>query len=102
MKTSTSARSSKRDNLAIWLFAGTGFRLRSRLLEGDALLQAEAVFSPKGKLEHLADPTTTKPATPLNAVARRLLGRRIRMEGPERALELWRALVSGRWSSWTT
>jgi DNA-binding CsgD family transcriptional regulator len=56
------------------------------------------VFSARGKLEHIDDEATTDPSTLLKAVEKRLLSRRIRREQPERALELWHALISGRWS----
>jgi DNA-binding CsgD family transcriptional regulator len=59
---------------------------------------AEAVFSPKGRLQHLASDLGTHAARILpEAVAGRLAANTTR-EDPRRALELWRALIAGKWS----
>jgi DNA-binding CsgD family transcriptional regulator len=72
-----------------------------RVTEGPAVdAGADAVFSQRGKLEHLATPDVSSGHRKAlgSAVEHRLLGQRIRRTEPERALELWRALVAGRWS----
>ncbi|MBE7484974.1 MAG: helix-turn-helix transcriptional regulator [Polyangiaceae bacterium] len=74
----------------------TGYRLRSQRGQ-----QPEAVLSPTGRVEH-AEPCARDrrslrelvEATNRIGVARG----RLRRESPDRAVELWRALVSGRWS----
>jgi DNA-binding CsgD family transcriptional regulator len=69
-------------------------RLRRRQASLEPLARAEAIFSAKGRLEHVAD--AASPSAVLQAaVEKRLLGQRVRAEEPERALELWRALVAG-------
>ncbi|MBE7484972.1 MAG: helix-turn-helix transcriptional regulator [Polyangiaceae bacterium] len=74
----------------------TGYRLRSQRSQ-----QPEAILSPTGRIDH-AEPCAQDrrslhelvEATNRISVARG----RLRRESPERAVELWRALVSGRWS----
>jgi hypothetical protein len=74
------------------------FRPRRRLREHSA--PAEAVLLPNGKLEHVEDSGDGLACKALpNAV--RAMGRargRMRRAEPERATELWTALVRGRWS----
>lgn len=74
----------------------TGYRLRSQGSE-----QPEAVLTPNGRIEHAEpcarDRRSLRELT--EAVDRIGVARgRLRREAPERAVELWRALVSGRWS----
>jgi DNA-binding CsgD family transcriptional regulator len=60
---------------------------------------AEAIFSAKGRLEHTgaqAEGGDLPPALP-EAVEKRVAANAVRTE-PAKALELWRALVDGRWS----
>jgi DNA-binding CsgD family transcriptional regulator len=74
-------------------------RLRKRLAECRSL--PDAVLSPSGKVEHL-EPGVAGPAErqalPRAARAMDLARGRLRRTDPERATELWRALVEGKWS----
>jgi DNA-binding CsgD family transcriptional regulator len=73
----------------------TGYRL-ARASEGEA----EAVLDPGGKLLHRESEVTRDDARTLSEAAKgidRARGR-LRRVDPERALSLWRGLVSGRWS----
>jgi DNA-binding CsgD family transcriptional regulator len=83
------------DRVALHLAAA--HRLRRRQGSLDPLSWAEAIFSTKGKLEHSAV-AGSPPAALQGAVEKRLIGQRVRAEEPERALELWRALVAGQWT----
>jgi DNA-binding CsgD family transcriptional regulator len=62
--------------------------------------RADAVFGGQGGIEHIAPEVRDDHRIPsLRAgVARLVLGNKIRRESPEAAVELWRALVAGRWS----
>jgi DNA-binding CsgD family transcriptional regulator len=62
--------------------------------------RADAVFGGQGTLEHVAPEVRDDRRIPsLRAgVANLLLGNKIRHESPEAAVDLWRALVAGRWS----
>jgi DNA-binding NarL/FixJ family response regulator len=62
---------------------------------------ADAIFSPRGRVEHLREPVreAKRGASDLQrAVAEKIEAGKLRREEPEKALELWRALVAGRWS----
>ncbi len=72
---------------------GTGFRLRQR---GGSPEQADGGFDRKGKLAHLNVQSARHVLE--SATETRMHGIAVRKESPEQALELWRALVSGRWS----
>lgn len=74
-----------------------GSRLRQRL-EGQPLEQlAEVILRPDGKIEHssLGDLAATEP---LREAARRIERARHPKTSVSEALNLWRALVDGRWS----
>jgi len=83
------------DRVALHLAAA--HRLRQKHVSLDPLAGAEAIFSTQGKLEHSAS-AGGPPAVLQGAVEKRLMGQRVRAEEPERALELWRALVAGYWT----
>jgi DNA-binding CsgD family transcriptional regulator len=83
------------DRLALHMAAA--FRLRERCLRV-GLADAEAVFSAKGRIDHLEGPAAHHRASLLDAVGKRLQGHQLRRERPEQALDLWRALFEGRWS----
>ena len=81
----------------------TAYRLRSELLHspGTPLDEAEAVLSPDGSLEHAT--SAAKPASAREALRRaaRSMDRargKLRSDDTDAALELWRALVDGRWT----
>jgi DNA-binding CsgD family transcriptional regulator len=86
--------------------AHLGLALRARLrLErpgaSDPVASADAVVSPGGKIEH-AERDAREPASlaALRAAARavdRARGR-LRRSDPDEAVEIWKGLVSGRWS----
>jgi len=83
--------------VAVHLAAAARLRLHSPV--SSRLDDADAIFSPRGKLQHLADSTSgtaAERALP-DAVESRLAANGAR-EDPKRALELWRALFAGRWS----
>lgn len=73
----------------------TGYRLVRHRSE-----TADAVLSPSGKLLHLEPEVSRKDAEPLSEAARAIDRARgkLRRTDPDRALELWRGLVGGRWS----
>jgi len=83
------------DRVALHIAAA--HRLRQRQVSLDPLAGAEAIFSTQGKLEHFAS-AGSPPAALQGAVEKRLMGQRVRAEEPERALELWRALIAGYWT----
>ena len=65
----------------------------------DPTTTAEAVLTPAGRVEHALDPA--KPRAARTALCDALVGihrARARNADPARAIDLWRALVSGRWS----
>jgi DNA-binding CsgD family transcriptional regulator len=57
---------------------------------------ADAIFSAKGRLEHVGCDAEGAKALP-GAVKKRLAANAIRSD-PAKALELWRALIAGQWS----
>jgi DNA-binding CsgD family transcriptional regulator len=61
---------------------------------------AEGVLSPTGKLQHAggAGEVVSARAVLEAAVQSRSLARKLRLQDGNRALDLWRALVAGRWS----
>jgi DNA-binding CsgD family transcriptional regulator len=66
-----------------------------------AVQAAEAIFDTRGALLHAEGDATSSGARQalVTAVARVMSSRgALRNESSERALEIWRALVSGRWS----
>jgi DNA-binding CsgD family transcriptional regulator len=73
----------------------TGYRL-ARERDG----KAEAVLDPGGKVLHRASEVTRDDASTLSDAAREIdrARGRLRRVDPERALALWKGLVSGRWS----
>ena len=81
-----------------------GYRLRRALdalaaSGADAVAGAEAVLTPQGKLEHAVGPAEArKGREALQSALVRIERARSRREGVERSVELWRGLVSGRWS----
>lgn len=82
-----------------------GFRIRRGLdtarAEGSALDErlTEAVLSPRGRLESAGPPAQRAAATLTRAaVAMQLARGKLRNESPDKAVEAWRGLVSGRWS----
>ncbi|MHB8417535.1 MAG: helix-turn-helix transcriptional regulator [Myxococcales bacterium] len=63
--------------------------------------EGEAVLSPGGEVEHALGPARSRSARALlraAAVDRERARGRLRRQDPEEAVELWRALVAGRWS----
>ena len=79
----------------------TGHRLRVGLSQQPVERGPEAVLRPDGTLEHATD--TTKPARAQEALRRLALGidrarSDLRRDDPDRALEIWTAMVSGRWT----
>ena len=83
----------------IALHLASAARLRFHSPVASRLEDADAIFTPKGRLEHVATREAGADATRVlpNAVERRLAANGVRAD-PKRALELWRALVGGRWS----
>ena len=82
------------DRIAAHIAAGHRLR-RSRFEEG------EAVLTPTGRVEHAEGPATTRAARAALREAAVAVDRargRMRRDDPDRSLDLWRGLVSGRWS----
>jgi hypothetical protein len=81
-----------------------GFRLRRELAaiaeQGIGVTDhAEAVLSPSGRIEHAAGAAEPRPAREaLQDALVRIEAARSRGTDPQDSVELWRALVSGRWS----
>ncbi len=78
-------------------------RLRQALAPAPARSRSEgeAVLSPRGAVEHAEGPARLGSArTQLReaALARERARGRLRRQDPEEAVDLWRALVAGRWS----
>lgn len=73
-------------------------RLRSSL--GDTLESADAILDERGELVHAAKEVSgrTERGSFVRAARRVLDSKRVRRSRPEEAVELWRALVLGRWS----
>lgn len=88
------------DRLAAHLAAG--LRLRAELRGAAGPLEgAEAILTPGGRVEHAADAAKSRDARERLREAVRRVDRargRLRRSDPGEALELWRGLVSGRWS----
>jgi DNA-binding CsgD family transcriptional regulator len=84
----------------IALHLAAAARLRQRAKVASWLDAADAVFTARGRLEHVGapcgDPELASSALP-SAVEKRLAAGAERAD-PVRALDLWRALVAGRWS----
>ncbi len=75
---------------------GSGHRLRTH--EGhDPLARAEAILSPSGKLLH-AEASAKDHRLELDEGRKRRQEARSTRHDAERALEIWRGLVAGRWS----
>lgn len=82
------------DRIAAHIAAG--FRLRRTRFE-----EAEAVLTPSGRVEHAEGPALAPAARAALREAAVSVDRargRMRREDPDRSLDLWRGLVSGRWS----
>jgi hypothetical protein len=81
-----------------------GFRLRRELAaiaeQGIGVTDhAEAVLSPSGRIEHAVGAAEPRPAREaLRDALARIEAARSRRTDPQDLVELWRALVSGRWS----
>lgn len=81
-----------------------GFRLRRELAAiveqgADVTSRAEAVLSPNGHVEHAVGAAEPRPARDaLQDALVRIEAARSRRSDPQDSVELWRALVSGRWS----
>ena len=74
-----------------------GARLRRKLDGGAPEDTAEAILRADGKLEHLSGPALDERERLSDAV-KRVERARIRTRDPDEALQLWQALVNGRWS----
>jgi DNA-binding CsgD family transcriptional regulator len=79
----------------------TGHRLRSGLANQNVSRSPEAILRPDGTVEHATD--NAKPARAQEALRRLALGidrarTDLRRDDPDRALEIWTAMVSGRWT----
>lgn len=73
--------------------------LRLRTLGVRPLEQSEAIFSAGGKPEHLPGDLAKAPLSALErGVEGFLEARRLRRAEPDQAIELWSALVGGKWS----
>jgi DNA-binding CsgD family transcriptional regulator len=87
------------DRIAAHIAAG--LRLRAALGATDPTHGAEAILSPSGDVEHAEAEARDVPARERLRRAAVLVDRarsKLRREDPGQALELWQALVSGRWS----
>jgi len=74
-------------------------RLRFAASAASPLDEADAIFTPRGRLEHFAASQAEladREALP-NAVEKRIAANTVRTD-PSLALELWQALIAGRWS----
>jgi DNA-binding CsgD family transcriptional regulator len=82
------------ERVAVHLSAGRRLRLheQARLLE-----TAEAVLSPNGKILHARKAAKNKRESLQEGRERRNAAHRLKND-PERALRIWKGLVSGRWS----
>jgi DNA-binding CsgD family transcriptional regulator len=73
--------------------------LRLRMLGVQPIEQSEAIFSSAGKAEHLSSDLTKLPRSALErGVEGFLEARRLQRAEPDQAIELWSALVGGKWS----
>ena len=73
--------------------------LRLRMLGVQPIEQSEAIFSARGRPEHLSSDLEKAPLSALErGVEHFLEARRLQRAEPDQALELWSALVGGRWS----
>ena len=78
-----------------------GARLRRTFQRSSMEAEGEAILRPDGKLEHAEGPAkNARMREALREAARRIEAVRgpMRQDDPDRALELWTGLVSGRWS----
>jgi DNA-binding CsgD family transcriptional regulator len=78
-----------------------GLRLRRKLVPADgAFGGAEAVLDVEGRVQHAEDPAKTRTARDALRAAALAIddARSSRRASPDEALELWRALIAGRWS----
>jgi DNA-binding CsgD family transcriptional regulator len=85
----------------------TSFRIR-RQLEGwspgsrlDEIPRVEAILDSNGRLTHALEPAKARPARTALGRAVKALDRArgpLRRQNPEEAIEIWQAMVSGRWS----
>jgi DNA-binding CsgD family transcriptional regulator len=85
----------------IMCHVGLGFRLRRRLTDATNGAPVDAILSPSGKLEHAEGSARDDgPRELLRESVTRMEKARgsLRRENPLSALELWRGLVTGRWS----
>jgi DNA-binding CsgD family transcriptional regulator len=79
---------------------GAALRLRRTLCE-DPFADAEAVLEPSGAFAHAespAQPSSARAALRDAVIASERARGSMRRAEPDRALELWQALVAGRWS----
>ena len=73
--------------------------LRLRMLGVQPIEQSEAIFSSAGKAEHLSSDLAKVPRSALErGVESFLEARRLQRAEPDQAIELWSALVGGKWS----
>jgi len=73
--------------------------LRLRSLGVQPIEQSDAIFSLRGKPEHLSGDLDKAPRAALARGVEGLLeARRLKRAEPDQALELWAALIGGRWS----
>jgi DNA-binding CsgD family transcriptional regulator len=80
---------------------GAGLRLRYQLGSADPTDGATAILSPSGRVEHAVEDARDSSAQSQLRRAALAVDRarsKLRREDPGQALELWQALVSGRWS----
>lgn len=76
-------------------------RARAAARAKDASPSAEAILSPSGRIEHAEDAAKSREARDALSAAARDIDRargRLRKTDPDEALEIWTALVSGRWT----
>jgi DNA-binding CsgD family transcriptional regulator len=79
----------------------TGYRLHRRLHAADGSAAVEAVLTPNGRVEHVeaAANSDLARASLQEAVERRTWSQgQARLDHPEKAVAVWRGLVTGRWT----
>jgi DNA-binding CsgD family transcriptional regulator len=79
----------------------TGYRLQQRLARMETTAPVEAVLTPRGRVEHCepAASSSESRASLQEAVEQRRWSQgRARIDQPERAVAVWRGLVTGRWT----
>jgi DNA-binding CsgD family transcriptional regulator len=101
-KTGASAKT-KRNWLRVAVHLATAFRLRRRLaaVERASPDTADAVLTPGGRIEHAREDAQLADARERlqSAVKQTERARgRLRTREPEQAIDLWKGLVSGRWT----